>query len=832
MEIIPKQFSDRFSGHAKNAILKAFEISKTSRNSFTGHLHLACGISEEKGSAGFALMKSLGISSEEIIEKINKLPKTKRWKVSVSPDWWDVLEKAAAAAYKFKYNYLGTEHLLSGILALENSEFKDMAARKLAPEGMQKHIKIILESSEHLPDLAKILGKTIKSAGQGQARKHAALDFFGQDLTKQAAEGKLDFIVGREKELEKVISILGRKNKNNPILIGEPGVGKTAIVHKLAQKIARNDVPETLLGKRIISLDLALLVSGTMFRGEFESRLKEVLEEVEKDESVILFIDEIHTIVGAGSASGSLDAANIMKPALTKGEIQCIGATTLDEYRKYIEKDSALERRFHPVLAKEPSAEETIEILKGIRKIYEKYHNVAISDDAIAATVEMGSRYIQGRKLPDKALDLLDEASAKAKMSQSRVSKNNLSPKLKKIELEKESLEGKKEKAVRAGDYNLAIQLRSQLKSLQSASLSLAKKQEEKTASSAPIAVERKDISNMISENTGIPVSEIFQKGDINLAKIEAILKKRIIGQDEAVSAVSRAIKRSRAGLSDPRRPIGSFIFLGPTGVGKTELAKTAAERIFKSPDSLIKIDMSEFSEKHTVSRLIGAPAGYVGFEEGGKLTEQVRRNPYSIVLFDEIEKAHPDILNILLQIMEDGRLTDASGRQVNFSNTLIIMTSNIGTSDFTEEARIGFSDKEASEKSMETMEKKYQKIKEKTIKELREELPPEILNRLSAIIVFKPLRLSEIEKIFKMESESLFDRIKKQKNIDIEIDKKAQKHLAKLAFIPNEGARAVRSVIQENIEDPISEMIISGEIKERDKIRVEFNNRIIIKKF
>jgi len=828
IDILPNKISERFSSHAENALEMAIKNSETNSNKYIGSLHLALGILKEKGSIGASILTSSKIKISRIEEAIKSLPKENHWDPVLSTDLCHAIEMAFDVASTFKYNYLGTEHLLMGIISLSKSDFvKLLKLDSTEITNIKKRLRIIIESTARFPEIAKMFDSPF-GARKDDSKEKSALEVFGSDLTDLARNGKLDLVVGREKEVNRLIDILGRKNKNNPILIGDPGVGKTAIVHRLAQKIAVDDVPESLIGKKIVSIDLALVIAGTMFRGEFESRLKEILEETADDEDVVLFIDEIHTIVGAGSASGSMDAANILKPALTQGEIQCIGATTLEEYRKFIEKDAALERRFQTILVEEPTLEETENIIDQVKHVYEDFHDVKISKQAVKAAVYMGTRYLNDRHFPDKAFDLMDEASAKVK-NYSTTGQNNLA-KVKQIERDKDFCISEKERALEVGDYERAIVERDKIKILQQA-LNDAQQIRKTTKR---LSISDADIAKLISESTGIPISEIEDKELLNLEQLEKRMNERIAGQQEAVSAIVKAIRRSRAGISDPKRPIGSFMFIGPTGVGKTELAKVIAEEAFNNPKALVKIDMSEFSEKHTVSGLIGAPAGYIGHEQGGRLTEKVRRNPYSVILFDEIEKAHKDVLNILLQVMEDGVLTDASGRQVNFKNTLILITSNIGTSDFTKVANIGFMDHSGSSKI--STSKDYESIKKDAIKKLRERILPEIVDRFNAIIAFNPLGHIEIEKIVKIELDKLLDRIEKQKNINIKYAVPIKKFLAKKSFAPNQGARRVRAVIQDQIEDKLTDMILDKSLQANksytlslvdDKIKVSGNNSV-----
>jgi len=810
LDILPNNLSEKFSSHAKNALEMAIQNSKANSNKYIGSLHLALGILRERGSIGASILENVKIKISDVEKAIKELPKENKWDPVLSTDLCLAIEMAFELANAFKYNYLGTEHLLMGIISLSKSDFIKLLGLKGEDiVNIKKRLRIIIESTARFPEIAKMFDSPF-GARKDDSREKSALETFGQDLTDLARKGKLDLIVGREKEVNRLIDILGRKNKNNPVLIGDPGVGKTAIVHRLAQKIALDNVPEGLVGKKIVSIDLALVIAGTMFRGEFEARLKDILGETENDDDIILFIDEIHTIVGAGSASGSLDAANILKPALTQGNIQCIGATTLEEYRKFIEKDAALERRFQTILVAEPSLEETENIVEQVKHIYENFHNVKISKQAVRAAVNMGTRYLNDRYFPDKAFDLMDEASAKAK-NYNASGQNNIA-KLKQIERDRDVCVSEKETAIKNGDYERAIIERDKIKKLQQ-ELDNTRQIQQTTKR---LSISDTDIAKLISESTGIPVSEIEDKELLNLEQLEKRMNERIAGQKEAVVAIVRAIRRSRAGISDPKRPIGSFLFLGPTGTGKTKLAKVIAEEAFNNPKALIKIDMSEFSEKHTISRLIGAPAGYIGHEEGGRLTEKVRRNPYSVILFDEVEKAHSDVLNILLQIMEDGVLTDASGRQVNFKNTLILITSNIGTSDFTKMAGIGFTDNTSSAKI--SSSKNYEIIKKNAIQKLRERMLPEIIDRLNSIVTFNPLGREEIEKIVKIELNNLIERIKKQKNINIKYVASVKKFLAKKSFSPNQGARKVRAIIQECIEDKLTDMIIDKSLQSNKK--------------
>ena len=656
-----------------------------------------------------------------------------------------------------------------------------------------------------------------KTKKLGSYNQTQTLNQYGVDLTKKAIEGKLDPVIGRKDEIERVIQILSRRMKNNPCLIGEPGVGKTAVVEGLAEKIIAEDVPEMLKNKRVVSIDISSMVAGAKYRGDFEERIKKCLEEVRKVGDVILFIDEIHTIVGAGSAEGAVDAANILKPLLARGEVQVIGATTLNEYRKYIEKDSALERRFSPVTVNEPTEEETIQILQGLRDKYEAHHNVEIGEDAIKAAVELSSRYINDRFMPDKAIDLIDEAASKLKMRTYTRPEN-----LNKIEEKVNSYEKEKEEAIRVQDFEKAAKLRDKEREMKQKLEKEKEKWESKNKSSVT-KLTKEDIAEVIASWTGIPAKRITEDENEKLKHLEDNLHKRVIGQNEAVTAISKAIRRSRVGLKDPNRPIGSFLFLGPTGVGKTELSKALAEVLFGNENAMIRVDMSEFMEPHSVSKLIGAPPGYVGYDEGGQLTEKIRRKPYSVILFDEIEKAHPDVMNMLLQILDDGRLTDSNGRTVNFKNTVIIMTSNIGARLITDKTTLGFGINKESEKE-------YENTKKDVMAELKKQFRPEFINRIDEIIVFHKLTENETNQIIRIMLDKVKSRLKEQ-NINIDFDESIIKYVAKNGIDVNYGARPLRRTIQNNIEDKIAENILDGNIKVGKKYIIsEENNNIVIK--
>ncbi|MCM8757938.1 MAG: ATP-dependent Clp protease ATP-binding subunit, partial [Candidatus Omnitrophica bacterium] len=693
------------------------------------------------------------------------------------------------------HNYIGTEHILLGLIR----EGEGVASQVLLNLGLD------LETVRN--EVMNLLGSALPGFGQTQTKtKTPALDAFGRDLTALAREGKLDPVIDRKNEIERVIQILSRRTKNNPVLLGEAGVGKTAIVEGLAQAIVAGNVPEVLRNKRIVILDLALMVAGTKYRGQFEERIKAVMEEIKRSHDIIIFIDELHTLVGAGAAEGAIDASNILKPALSRGEIQCIGATTLDEYRKYIEKDAALERRFQTIMVEPPSVEQTIEILKGLKEKYESHHKVIYKEEALEAAAKLSDRYISGRFLPDKAIDLIDEAGSRARLNVLVVP-----PQIKELEEKIENLRKEKEKYIKSQDFEKAAQLRDQERQARH-ELDLLNRNWEETKSKLHPEITAEDIAKIVSQWTGIPLFRLEEKESEKLLKIEDEIHKRVVGQEEAIRAIAQAIRRSRAGIKDPRRPIGSFVFLGPTGVGKTLLARALAEFLFGDEDALVQLDMSEYMEKFNVSRLIGAPPGYVGYEEGGQLTERIRRRPYAVVLLDEIEKAHPDVFNLLLQILEDGRLTDSFGRKVDFRNTVVIMTSNVGAELIRKTGSLGFKAPKD--------EITYQEMKEKLLEEVKRTFKPEFLNRLDDIIVFRPLTKQDLEKIVDIEINFVCERLKEQK-IELELTGEAKDFLIEKGFDPIFGARPLKRTIQRYIEDPLAQEIIAGRFKEGSKVKI-----------
>jgi ATP-dependent Clp protease ATP-binding subunit ClpC len=806
---------ERFTERARRVIILAQEEAKRLNHSAVGTEHILLGIIREGEGVASKVLESLNISPErvraEVESAIGRGERTPYEEVAFTPRAKKVLELALDEARRLGHNYIGTEHLLLGLIR----EGEGVAARVL--EAMGADLERVRAQVVYL------LGEEGTTTYTKQASKTPTLDEFGRDLTKLAREGKLDPVIGREREIERVIQVLSRRTKNNPALIGEPGVGKTAITEGLAQRIVRGDVPDVLRNKRVVQLDLAALVAGTKYRGEFEERMKKVMDEIRKAQNeVILFVDELHTLVGAGAAEGAIDASNILKPALARGELQCIGATTLDEYRKYVERDAALERRFQPILVSEPTVEQTIEILKGLRERYEAHHGVTISDEALVAAATLAEKYIADRFLPDKAIDLMDEAASKIRLQASF-----LPQEVRQAVERVERVRREKEEAIKNQDFEKAALLRDKEKVLRQKLEELESSwKREKGRDVSTVTAE--DIADVVSSWTGIPVTRLVEEETQRLLRMEESLHERIVGQEEAVSAVAKAVRRARTGLKDPRRPVGSFIFLGPTGVGKTELARALAEFLFGDENALIRIDMSEYSERHTISRLVGSPPGYVGYEEGGQLTEAVRRRPYSVVLFDEIEKAHPEIFNVLLQILDDGRLTDAQGRTVDFKNTVIIMTSNVGAPVLEKEVAIGFRPVRDEQEAMETA---YARMKERITEELRRTFRPEFLNRIDEIIIFRPLTSQQIKAIVDI----LIARVRRElrgQNMDLELTEAAKELLAREGFDPTFGARPLRRTIQRLIEDQLSDELLRGNFSPGDTVVVDAReNRIIFER-
>ena len=805
----------KFTARAEKALEYAQDLAMELGHNYIGTEHLLYGLIAEGTGIASKVLSNQGITAEKVKEEIEEIVgigeelETSE-QIGFTPRSKRVIENAFLDARRLGTEYIGTEHLLIGIM----KEGDSIATRILLEEDVNQQM-LYNELVKVLNEEGTEKQEENEANRKGSYNSTPTLNQYGVDLTKQAKEGKLDPVIGRKDEIQRVIQILSRRTKNNPCLIGEPGVGKTAVAEGLAEKIVAGDVPEILKNKRVVSLDMASMVAGAKYRGDFEERIKKALKEVQKAGDVIIFIDEIHTIVGAGSAEGAVDAANILKPLLARGEIQLIGATTLKEYRKYIEKDAALERRFSPVTVNEPTEEETIKILQGLRDKYEAHHNVKITDEAIKSAVELSTRYINDRFLPDKAIDLIDEAASKVRM------KSYTEPEsFKTIKDEIEKLDKEKEEAIRVQDFEKAAKIRDK-ENNKKKELENAKKDWENKNSKKVSTLKEEDIANVIATWTGIPVTKVSQSENDKLKNLEENLHKRVIGQDEAVSAVAKAIKRSRMGLKDPNKPIGSFLFLGPTGVGKTELSKALAENLFGSEDSLIRIDMSEFMESHSVAKLIGSPPGYVGYDEAGQLTEKIRRKPYSVILFDEIEKAHPDVMNMLLQVLDDGRLTDSQGRTVNFKNTVIIMTSNIGAKLITDRKTLGFVNQEDNE------EKEYEGIKKNVMEELKKEFKPEFLNRIDEIIVFHKLEDKEIRQIINIMLKNVAKLLEKQ-GIKLEVDEKAKDLIAKKGTDKSYGARPLKRAIQTMVEDKIAEAMLDGKINNEVKITAKDDEIIV----
>ncbi|MCT0227455.1 ATP-dependent Clp protease ATP-binding subunit [Synechococcus sp. CS-1331] len=827
---------ERFTEKAIKVIMLAQEEARRLGHNFVGTEQILLGLIGEGTGVAAKVLKSMGVNLKDARVEVEKIIGRGSGFVAVeipfTPRAKRVLELSLEEARQLGHNYIGTEHLLLGLIR----EGEGVAARVLENLGV--------DLAKVRTQVIRMLGETAEvSAGGGGGKgstKTPTLDEFGTNLTQQAADGKLDPVVGRQNEIERVIQILGRRTKNNPVLIGEPGVGKTAIAEGLAQRINSGDIPDILEEKRVLTLDIGLLVAGTKYRGEFEERLKKIMEEIRSAGNVILVIDEVHTLIGAGAAEGAIDAANILKPALARGELQCIGATTLDEYRKHIERDAALERRFQPVMVGEPSVDETIEILRGLKERYETHHRLKIADEALIAAATLGDRYISDRFLPDKAIDLVDEAGSRVRLMNSK-----LPPAAKEVDKQLRSVQKDKEDAVREQDFTKAGELRDKEVELrdQIRSILQARKDEEPAGSSeavdvaltdAPVDLVRtpmvteEDIAHIVASWTGVPVQKLTESESAKLLNMEDTLHQRLIGQDEAVKAVSRAIRRARVGLKNPNRPIASFIFSGPTGVGKTELTKSLAAYFFGSEDSMIRLDMSEFMERHTVSKLIGSPPGYVGFNEGGQLTEAVRRRPYTVVLFDEIEKAHPDVFNLLLQLLEDGRLTDSKGRTVDFKNTLIIMTSNIG-SKVIEKGGGGLGFEFGGGDADET---NYNRIRSLVNEELKQYFRPEFLNRLDEIIVFRQLTRDEVKIIAEIMLKEVFGRML-EKGIALSVTEAFKERLVEEGYNPSYGARPLRRAVMRLLEDSLAEEFLSGRIGDGDSALVDVNDdkQVVIRK-
>lgn len=797
---------DRFTAKARESINLAVQAAEELGHSYVGTEHLLIGLLEEGGGVAARVLSENGVKKEKVISLVSQLispDQTVRMEESgYTPSARRVLENSYKEAVRFKARLIGTEHLLISIIRDNDC----VASRLLNTIGIsiQKlYIDVLAAMGEDAPANKEELLKGAKTKGSTPT-----LDSYSRDLTELARAGKLDPVIGRETEIKRLIQILSRRTKNNPCLIGEPGVGKTAVVEGLAQMIIEGNVPETIAEKRVLTLDLSGMVAGSKYRGEFEERIKKVIAEVMEDGEVLLFIDEIHTIIGAGGAEGAIDASNILKPSLARGELQLIGATTIEEYRKYIEKDSALERRFQPVTVEEPSEEEAIAILKGLRGRYEAHHHVTITDAALTAAVKLSARYINDRFMPDKAIDVIDEAASKV-----RLTAFVEPPEIKELEKEIEKLEDQKEAAIRDEAYEKAGAIKKKQEKKKE-KIDKIREKWQKDKDTKKQVVDEEEIADVVSSWTKIPVRKLEEGESQRLKNLESILHERVIGQEEAVTAVAKAIRRGRVGLKDPKRPIGSFLFLGPTGVGKTELSKALAEAMFGTENALIRVDMSEYMEKHSVSKMIGSPPGYVGYDEGGQLSEKVRRNPYSVILFDEIEKAHPDVFNILLQVLDDGHITDAQGRKIDFKNTVIIMTSNAGAESIISPKRLGFG-AVADEKA------DYKVMKDRVMEEVKHLFKPEFINRIDEIIVFHPLNKGHMKDIVTIMLKEIMKRTKEQMNITLSVDEAAKEFLINKGYDEKYGARPLRRTIQSSLEDRMAEEILDGAVKEGDEVLV-----------
>lgn len=806
----------RFTQMAANVMHYSKEAAAELNHSYIGTEHILIGLLREKEGLACQVLEDHDVTEEKVLHMVSQLIQGSQTIVAEPEEYTPrsrrILEIANREAMRFRASAIGTEHLLIAILR----ETDCVAAQLLYSLGVQAQ-KVYQDIVLGIGMDARAAKADMPSAKGKSRRKNEPLmvDQYSRDLTAYAREGKLDPVIGRHDEIQRVIQILSRRTKNNPCLIGEPGVGKTAVAEGLAQKIISGNVPETIKDKRVLTLDISGMVAGSKYRGEFEERIKRVINEVKEDGNILLFIDEIHTIIGAGGAEGAIDAANILKPSLARGELQIIGATTIEEYRKHIEKDAALERRFQPVMVEEPSEEEAVEILIGLKGAYENHHHVTITDEALEAAVHLSARYINDRFLPDKAIDLIDEACSKV-----RLSSYTSSPKVKELEKKVAELEEEKEQAIKDEAYERASEIKKTQKELNDEMIRL-NSEWEKVRSSEQLIVGENEVADIVASWTKIPVRKLEEEESERLRKLESILHERVIGQEEAVSAVAKAIRRGRVGLKDPKRPIGSFLFLGPTGVGKTELSKALAEAMFGKEDAMIRVDMSEYMEKHSVSKLIGSPPGYVGYDEGGQLSEKIRRNPYSVLLFDEIEKAHPDIFNILLQVLDDGHVTDSQGRKIDFKNTVIIMTSNAGAANIVTPKKLGFS-------VGDTHEADYQKMKASVMDEVKHLFKPEFLNRIDETIVFHPLTKENVKDIADIMLKTICERIKEQLGVETVVSEAVRNHLAEKGFDENYGARPLRRVIQNEIEDAMAEEYLDGKFVQGDTVVLEMNENHI----
>lgn len=806
-----------YTAKAKKALALAGKMSRSLHHNYIGTEHLLLGLLREGSGVAACVLMSNGVEENKLVELIEELiaPSSDVMVMDhdgYSPKTQKVLERASVEAEHFRCEQVGTEHLLMSII-----READCAASRLLNtlgiSGQKLYVDILVAIGED----ASQYKDELQGTRMGKKKNSTAtLDAYSRDITELAREGALDPVIGREDEIERVIQILSRRGKNNPCLIGEPGVGKTAIVEGLAQRIVNGIVPDTVVDKRLLTLDLSGMVAGSKYRGEFEERIKRVIAEVQQAGNIILFIDELHTIIGAGGAEGAIDASNILKPSLARGELQLIGATTIEEYRKYIEKDAALERRFQPVTVEEPTTEQAIDILQGLKSRYEDHHQVEITDEGVEAAVRLSQRYINDRYLPDKAIDLIDEASARIRLSICKMPAELLQYQEKSREMERAFVD-----AMADGDMELASQCMDERARADAACEQVKKRMERKKNRKKPVVGEA-EIAEVVSKWTKIPIKRLTEGEAERLRRLERTLHKRVIGQEEAVSAVARAVRRGRVGLKDPNRPIGSFLFLGPTGVGKTEISKALAEAIFGDEQAMIRVDMSEYMEKHSVSKMIGSPPGYVGFDEGGQLSEKVRRNPYSVILFDEIEKAHPDVFNILLQVLDDGRITDSQGRRIDFKNTIIIMTSNAGAQSIVTPKKLGFA-------SVNDEKQDYERMKSLVMEDVSRIFKPEFLNRIDETIVFRMLNKDDMKKIVTILSKTLVERCRSQMDIDVVITEPVKAYVVEKAYDPKYGARPLRRMIQTKIEDQLAEEILSGHVKKGDTVRVALRKKELV---
>ncbi|MBI2984272.1 MAG: ATP-dependent Clp protease ATP-binding subunit [Candidatus Kerfeldbacteria bacterium] len=841
MDDLKPEILQKFTTHLRSAINFAAELSVELKNRYINPEHLLFGLAETKGGVAYEILRKSGIKLDTLRDLISlrNEPVLKPGlnlradELKFSLPAKRALEKSVLVAANYHHKYVGTEHLFWGLLEIGDPTLEQiMKENQLNVREARRQLLMVLKNTTRFPDISSFFDQAKAGAeetvavpsapGRPRGDKTPALDFFTTDLTDEVVQKSIDPVIGRQAEIDRLIHILSRRTKSNPVLIGDPGVGKTAIVEGLAKRIIQEQVPETLLRKRVLALDLGLVVAGTIYRGEFESRLKQIVEEIKADPNIILFIDELHTIIGAGSASGSMDAANLLKPALAKGQIRAIGATTLEEYKKHVESDPALERRFQPIVVNEPSAEETLQILRGIKANYEQFHAVRVNDEALEASVRLSVRYIQDRFLPDKAIDLIDEAASKVKVGRGGSAAFRH---LRALEKDLDQLRQRKHQAVQQEQFDQALQLKNQELAIQH-KLAKFREREAKQPLTFIGAIGQREVAEVVARMTGVPLHDLVKAERDRLLHLEDLLKQRIVGQDDAIRMIANSIRRSRVGLSNPNRPIGSFLFLGPSGVGKTETAKVIARTVFEDDSALIRIDMSEFQESFNISKLIGAPAGYVGYKEGAKLTDAVKRKPYAVVLFDEIEKAHPDLFNLLLQVLDEGHLTDAVGKTINFKNAIIIMTSNIGLQSFNQAQSIGFEARDHGQRQ--ELKQRYEQLKERVLAEVDRTFRPEFLNRIDKIVVYRPLDQAAVERIVELQIADLQRRLDEQA-IRLKLTAQARAKIAELGFSPDYGARAISRIIQEQVETPLAGMLLDGRVKNGQAVRIGVKNKAVV---